>query len=303
MNVYLGNMAEILDGKTLASQLREDLQAAIDELSDQGVRPGLATVHMGTDAAAETYIEMKQRDCDELGMNGVHVDVSPDAPAEELYDAVADLNSDPDVHGVLIQDDVPDHIDWLRAIRKIDPVKDVDGLHPENTGRLVAGDPRYIPCTPIGIQKLLESEGIVIEGADVVIVNRSIIVGKPLSNLLIQKNDGGNATVTICHSRTRNLGEKTRNSDILIVAAGRPKFIDGSMVSEGTTVVDVGINRVDANNEKGYELVGDVDFDNVESKADYITPVPGGVGPMTRVMLHYNTVKAAQIQTGINAGL
>lgn len=293
-------MAKILDGDALAGELREDLRESIEYLADVGARPGLATVHMGDDPAAESYVKMKQRDCEELGINGTHVAVDSDAPAEELYDVLAELNEDSDVHGILVQDDVPEHIDWLEAVSHIDPVKDVDGLHPDNVGRLVAGNPRFVPCTPLGVQKLLTDEGIEIEGADVVIVNRSMIVGKPLSNLLIQKVKGGNATITLCHSRTENLAEKTRRADILVVAVDIPEFVDESMVSEGTTVVDVGIGRVDANNEKGYELMGDVEFENVEPKTNYITPVPGGVGPMTRVMLHTNTVKAAQIQTGID---
>lgn len=293
-------MAKILDGEALAEELRKGLRESVKDLADVGARPGLATVHMGDDPAAESYIKMKQRDCEELGINGTHVDIDSNAPAEELYDVLAELNEDPDIHGILVQDDVPEHIDWLEAVSHIDPLKDVDGLHPNNVGRLVAGNSRFVPCTPLGIQKLLIEENTEIESADVVIVNRSMIVGKPLSNLLIQKTDGGNATVTLCHSRTRNLAEKTRQADILVVAVDNPEFIDGSMVSEGTTVVDVGIGRIDADNEKGYELVGDVDFESVEPKADYIAPVPGGVGPLTRVMLHNNTIKAAKLQEGID---
>jgi len=293
-------MAKILDGEALAEELRKGLRESVKNLADVGARPGLATVHMGDDPAAESYIKMKQRDCEELGINGTHVDIDSNAPAEELYDVLAELNEDPDIHGILVQDDVPEHIDWLKAVSHIDPLKDVDGLHPNNVGRLVAGNSRFVPCTPLGIQKLLIEENTEIESADVVIVNRSMIVGKPLSNLLIQKTDGGNATVTLCHSRTRNLAEKTRQADILVVAVDNPEFIDGSMVSEGTTVVDVGIGRIDADNEKGYELVGDVDFESVEPKADYIAPVPGGVGPLTRVMLHNNTIKAAKLQEGID---
>jgi len=293
-------MAKILDGEALAEELRKGLRESVKNLADVGARPGLATVHMGDDPAAESYIKMKQRDCEELGINGTHVDIDSNAPAEELYDVLAELNEDPDIHGILVQDDVPEHIDWLEAVSHIDPLKDVDGLHPNNVGRLVAGNSRFVPCTPLGIQKLLTEENIEIESADVVIVNRSMIVGKPLSNLLIQKTDGGNATVTLCHSRTRNLAEKTRQADILVVAVDNPEFIDGSMVSEGTTVVDVGIGRIDADNEKGYELVGDVDFESVEPKADYIAPVPSGVGPLTRVMLHSNTIKAAKLQEGID---
>jgi len=287
-------VAQILDGAALAADLRADLRSDVDQLIDANRQPGLATVLMGDDASAETYVEKKQQDCAELGIRGVHVDVDSDASATELYDTIEELNADPEIHGILIQDAVPDHVDWLDAIRRIDPVKDVDGLHPENVGRLVSGDPRYKPCTPHGIQKLLASEDIDPEGKDVVIVNRSNIVGKPLANLLVQKSTEGNATVTVCHSRTTDLVAKTRRADILVSAIGVPGFVDESMVTEETTVIDVGITHEET--ESGRKAVGDVDFENVEPVVEYITPVPGGVGPMTRVMLLYNTVKATRIQ-------
>ncbi|WP_415380342.1 bifunctional 5,10-methylenetetrahydrofolate dehydrogenase/5,10-methenyltetrahydrofolate cyclohydrolase [Halosimplex sp. TS25] len=295
-------MATILDGDALAARLREDLRGSVERLADAGVRPGLATVHMGDDPAAESYVELKQRDCAELGIDGTHVDLDPDAPASTLHDVLADLNADPTVHGILIQDDVPDHVDWQAAVRRIDPEKDVDGLHPENVGRLVAGEPRFVPCTPLGIQRLLAEYGIGIAGADVVVVNRSMIVGKPLAALLTQRGDGGDATLTVCHSRTADLVAKIRDADVLVVAVDSPGFLDGSMVSEGTTVIDVGIGRVPADTERGYELVGDVDAESVAPKADYFAPVPGGVGPMTRVMLHNNTVEAARRQTDVATG-
>ncbi|PSP93986.1 bifunctional methylenetetrahydrofolate dehydrogenase/methenyltetrahydrofolate cyclohydrolase FolD [Halobacteriales archaeon QS_1_68_44] len=296
-------MTEVIDGKAVAADVRDALTDSIETLEAAGVTPGLATVLMSDDPASETYISMKQQDCEEVGIESVHVEIDPDAPAEELYETIEDLNADDDVHGILVQMPVPDHVDDRRVLRAIDPVKDVDGFHPENVGRLVAGNDRYRPCTPHGVQKLLEAYGVETEGADAVIVGRSDIVGKPLANLLLQKRDDGNATVTVCHSRTDDLTAKTRGADILAAAAGRPEFIDGEMVSEGTTVVDVGVNRVNADTEKGYELVGDVDYGAVEPKADYITPVPGGVGPMTRAMLLYNTVKAAGIQEGIEVEL
>jgi methylenetetrahydrofolate dehydrogenase (NADP+)/methenyltetrahydrofolate cyclohydrolase len=248
---------------------------------------------MTDDPASETYVSMKQGDCEEVGIETVDVDIDPEAPARELYDTIDDLNADDDVDGILVQMPVPDHVDKREVLRRIDPAKDADGFHPENVGRLVAGNPRFIPCTPHGIQKLLDSVGLDPEGKDAVVVGRSDIVGKPMANLLMQKAAGGNATVTVCHSRTENLVEKTRNADILVAAAGVPEMIDGTMLSEGVTVVDVGINRVDADTEKGYELVGDVEFESAKAKADAITPVPGGVGPMTRAMLLWNTVKAA----------
>ncbi|HKJ58834.1 MAG TPA: bifunctional methylenetetrahydrofolate dehydrogenase/methenyltetrahydrofolate cyclohydrolase [Halobacteriales archaeon] len=296
-------MTEIIDGNAVAEEVRTGLAAAIETLGDAGVTPGLATVLMSDDPASETYVSMKQRDCEEVGMNGIHVELDADAPAEELYDTIDDLNEDPEVHGFLVQMPVPDHVEKREVLRRIAPEKDVDGFHPENVGRLVAGDPRFKPCTPHGIQKLLESVGVDPEGKDAVIVGRSDIVGKPMANLLIQKAPGGNATVTVCHSRTEDLGAKTREADIVIAAVGVPELVDGSMLSEGVVVIDVGVNRVDADNEKGYELVGDVDFESAREKASAITPVPGGVGPMTRAMLLWNTVKAASEQSGVDVEL
>ncbi|MCU4740348.1 bifunctional methylenetetrahydrofolate dehydrogenase/methenyltetrahydrofolate cyclohydrolase [Natronoglomus mannanivorans] len=296
-------MTEIIDGNAVAAEIRDELTDAIETLADAGSRPGLATVLMGEDPASQTYVNMKQRDCEEVGIEGVHVEVDGDAPAEELFDAIDDLNADPDVHGYLVQSPVPDHIDYRDVIRRIDPGKDVDGFHPENVGRLVAGDARFRPCTPHGVQKLLEAAGVELEGADVTIVGRSDIVGKPLANLLIQKAEDGNATVTICHSRTDDLAAKTRSADIVVAACGVPELIDGSMIGDDAVVIDVGVNRVDADNEKGYELVGDVEFESAKEKASAITPVPGGVGPMTRAMLLYNTVKAASIQEDVDVDL
>lgn len=292
-------MTEVIDGNAVAAEIRESLTDSIDVLVDKDVTPGLATVLMSDDPASETYVSMKQRDCEEVGIDGIHVEIDSDAPAAELYDTIDELNDDPEVNGILVQMPLPDHVDERRVLRSIDPVKDVDGFHPENVGRLVAGNDRYRPCTPHGVQKMLDAYDIETEGADAVIVGRSNIVGKPLANLLLQKADDGNATVTVCHSRTENLTEKTRNADIIVAAAGMPEFIDGEMVSEGATVIDVGINRVDADTEKGYELVGDVDYESAKRKAGAITPVPGGVGPMTRAMLLYNTVKAAGLQEDI----
>ncbi|PSQ14885.1 bifunctional 5,10-methylene-tetrahydrofolate dehydrogenase/5,10-methylene-tetrahydrofolate cyclohydrolase [Halobacteriales archaeon QS_8_69_73] len=266
-------MTEVIDGEAVAADVRESLSESIETLRAAGVTPGLATVLMSDDPASETYVSMKQQDCEEVGIDGIHVEIDPEAPAAELYETVEELNADDDVHGILVQMPVPDHVDDRRVLRAIDPVKDVDGFHPANVGRLVAGNDRYRPCTP------------------------------PLANLLLQKRDDGNATVTVCHSRTDDLAERTRRADIIVAAAGRPEFIDGEMVGEGATVVDVGINRVDVDTEKGYELVGDVDYEAARQKADHITPVPGGVGPMTRAMLLYNAVKAAGLQTDIDIEL
>ncbi|RJX48309.1 bifunctional methylenetetrahydrofolate dehydrogenase/methenyltetrahydrofolate cyclohydrolase [Halonotius pteroides] len=296
-------MTEIIDGNAVAGDIRAELTDCVETLQDSGVTPGLATVLMSDDPASETYVSMKQQDCEEVGINGIHVEIDPDAPAEELFETIDRLNDDPEVHGILVQLPVPDHVDKRAVIRAIDPAKDVDGFHPENVGRLVAGDARFKPCTPHGVQKLLAAYEIETAGADVVVVGRSDIVGKPLANLFIQKAPQGNATTTICHSRTDDLEAKTKTADIVIAAAGVPEFIDGAMLNEGATVIDVGINRVDADTEKGYELVGDVDYESAESVAGAITPVPGGVGPMTRAMLLYNAVNAASEQHDIDIEL
>ncbi|MFC6862908.1 bifunctional methylenetetrahydrofolate dehydrogenase/methenyltetrahydrofolate cyclohydrolase [Halomicroarcula sp. GCM10025817] len=296
-------MTAIIDGDALAQSVRDGLAESIDQLDDAGVRPSLATVLMSDDPASETYVSMKQDDCAEVGIEAIDIEIDPEADAAELYDTIDDLNADENVDGILVQMPVPDHVDDRRVLRAIDPLKDVDGFHPENVGRLVAGNARYKPCTPHGIQKLIESAGVDTEGKDAVVVGRSDIVGKPMANLLIQKAPGGNATTTVCHSRTADLAAETRDADIVIAAAGVPEMIDGEMIAEGATVIDVGINRVEADTEKGYELVGDVDFESAKAKAGAITPVPGGVGPMTRAMLLYNTVKAASLQHDVDVDL
>jgi len=296
-------MTSIIDGNAVAADIREDLADSVATLTDAGVTPRLATVLMNDKQASETYVSMKQRDCEEIGIAAEDVRIDSDAPAEELFETVADLNAREDVHGILVQDPTPEHVPDERVLSAVDPAKDVDGFHPENVGKLVAGNARFKPCTPHGIQKLLESEGVDTEGKEVVVVGRSNIVGKPLANLFVQKGAGGNATVTVCHSRTDDLAAHTRRADIVVAAAGVTELVDGSMLSEGTVVIDVGINRVDADTEKGYELVGDVEFESAKEQASAITPVPGGVGPMTRAMLLYNTVKAAGEQTGVNVEL
>ena len=296
-------MTEIIDGNAVAEDVRTGLQDSIETLADAGVRPGLATVLMSDDPASETYVSMKQRDCEEVGIEGIHVELDEDAPAQDLYDTVDDLNADPEVHGILVQMPLVEQVDTRRVLRSVDPAKDVDGFHPENVGRLVAGNARFKPCTPHGVQKLLEAADVETEGAEAVVVGRSDIVGKPMANLLVQKTPFGNATTTVCHSRTEDLAAHTREADVVVAAAGVPEMIDGSMLKEGATVIDVGINRVDADTEKGYELVGDVDFESAKEVAGAITPVPGGVGPMTRAMLLYNTVKAAGQQEGVEVDL
>jgi methylenetetrahydrofolate dehydrogenase (NADP+)/methenyltetrahydrofolate cyclohydrolase len=296
-------MTTVIDGNEVADRIRDELAACTETLTDDGVTPGLATVLMSDDGASETYVSMKQRACGELGIESYHDDIDPTEPASTLLDRIDELNDDPSVHGILVQLPLPDHVERHEVLRRIDPVKDVDGFHPENVGRLVAGNARYKPCTPHGVQKLLEAYDVDTEGKDAVVVGRSDIVGKPMANLLIQKAPGGNATTTVCHSRTKDLAAKTRAADIVVAAAGVPEMIDGEMVSEGSVVVDVGISRVEADNEKGYELVGDVDFESAKEKASVITPVPGGVGPLTIAMLMYNTVKAASVQSGVPVDL
>ena len=293
-------MVHIIDGNAVAALIREDLKTQITTLQNSGVTPGLATVLMSDDPASKTYVSMKQRDCEELGMNATDIVLDPTSSSEELFSVLDKLNSDSDVHGYLVQMPLPSHIPEQELLFHLDPMKDVDGFHPENVGLLVSGNPRYKPCTPHGIQKLLESINVDPSGKDIVVVGRSNIVGKPLANLLLQKSPGGNATVTICHSRTRDLANKTREADIIITALGVPEFITGSMVSDGVIVIDVGVNRVEDDSEKGYHLAGDVELDSVSKKAKAITPVPGGVGPMTRAMLMYNTVQAASLQSNIS---
>jgi methylenetetrahydrofolate dehydrogenase (NADP+)/methenyltetrahydrofolate cyclohydrolase len=304
-------MTRILDGRELAASIRDQLRDHVDQLVAAGHRPTLATIHMGTDPGAATYVEMKQRDCDRIGIDGRHIDIDVDTDAQALYETIEKLNADSAVDGIMIQDDTPPHVDWMGAVRRIDPTKDVDGLHPDNLGRLVAGDPRFVPCTPLGIERLLTANGVTIEGADVAIVNHSNIVGKPLANLLVQKTDGSagvaakaataapNATVTVCHSATEELASKTRAADIVVVAVGIPEFLDGTMITDGTTVVDVGVSTVE-HEDGGREQVGDVEVESVAPKASHLTPNPGGVGPMTRAMLLYNTVRAAGLRADID---
>ena len=298
-------MTEVIDGNAVAAEIREDLSDAISTLEQAGTVPGLATVLMSDDPASETYVSMKQRDCEEVGINGIHVELDNEAPADELYETIADLNADDEVHGILVQSPLVEQVNEREAFRAVAPEKDVDCFHPENVGRMVAGPShaRFKPCTPHGILKLLDHYDVETEGAEAVVVGRSNIVGKPMANLLAQNDATGNATVTVCHSRTEDLEAHTKNADIVVAAVGVPEFIDGTMLKEGATVIDVGINRVDAETEKGYKLVGDVEFASAREVADTITPVPGGVGPMTRAMLLWNTVKAASEQTGVDVDL
>lgn len=288
--------AEIIDGKAIGTKIREELAPEVKALSAKGYQPGLAVVLVGDDPASQVYVRMKGKACESIGMHSETI-VMPEATSEtELLETIDRLNADPRIHGMIVQLPVPDHINAEKVLRHIDPRKDADGFHPENIGKVFVGDKSgFPPATPFGVQQMLLRSGIETSGAHAVIVGRSNIVGRPMASLLWQHGDGGNATVTVCHSRTRDLAAMTRQADILIVAIGRPNFVTRGMVRPGAVVIDVGVNRVDApETEKGYRLVGDVEFDTVKEVASMITPVPGGVGPMTVTMLLYNTVQAAK---------
>ncbi|MFP4300781.1 MAG: bifunctional methylenetetrahydrofolate dehydrogenase/methenyltetrahydrofolate cyclohydrolase FolD [Spirochaetaceae bacterium] len=287
--------AEILDGKALAKEMREEIRVETEALAKSGTRPGLAVLLVGEDPASVSYVRGKERALQEAGMHERDHRLPADVSEERLLALIREINDDPRIHGILVQLPLPDQIDSERVVAAIDPDKDVDGFHPVNLGRMIRGLDCFYPCTPHGVVKILERAGIGIAGKEVVIVGRSNLVGRPLSIMLSQKSDQGNATVTVCHSRTRNLVEHTRRAEILIAAAGAPKMITSEMISEGTVVIDVGVNRVeDPEAKKGYRLVGDVDYDGALEKASYITPVPGGVGPMTITMLLYNTLLSAK---------
>jgi methylenetetrahydrofolate dehydrogenase (NADP+)/methenyltetrahydrofolate cyclohydrolase len=288
--------ARLIDGTEIARCLRAELAPQIAELKQKGVTPGLAVVLVGDNPASQVYVRMKGKACEEAGMYGETIRLPATAAEEELIAVIDRLNADPKIHGMLVQLPLPKHINTNRALHRILPSKDVDGFHPENVGRVASGDPTaFRPATPYGIQQLLIKSGIEIKGAHAVIVGRSNIVGRPMASLLLQDGPGGNATVTVCHSRTRDLPAVCRLADILIVAMGKPRFVTADMIKPGAAVIDVGTNRVDDPNEKkGYRLVGDVDFEPAAEVASAITPVPGGVGPMTITMLLCNTVQAAR---------
>ena len=288
--------AEIIDGLSVARSIREEAARDAALLTRRGVRPGLAVVLAGEDPASTVYVRSKGKACDEAGMHSVTVRLPAASSQSELLDVVATLNSDSLVHGILVQMPLPKHLDADAVIRSIDPRKDVDGFHPVNVGKLLIGErDGFVPCTPAGIQELLRRSGVETSGADCVIVGRSNIVGKPMAALLMQDAAGANGTVTVCHRHTRDLASHVRRADIVIAAAGRAGLITGDMVKPGAVVIDVGMNRIADNAApRRYRLVGDVDFESVREVASKITPVPGGVGPMTIAMLLANTVKAAR---------
>src|ERR1700736_6094977 len=290
-------MGNLIDGRAIAERVYVDLRREIAALKAKGVTPGLAVVLVGDDPASRAYVRSKDKMSRELGLHSVKLELPETTSQDELLGRVGELNRDPAVHGILVQSPPPKQIDEAAIVRALDPRKDVDGFHPLNVAKLAMGDPTgFVPCTPLGVQRLLIESKIDIAGAHVVVLGRSMIVGKPVALLLMQKAKGGDATVTVAHSRSRNLEAITRAADILIAAIGRAHFVRANHVREGAVVIDVGINRVeDASTERGYRLVGDVAFDEVAAKAKAITPVPGGVGPMTIAMLMSNTVKAARM--------
>lgn len=288
--------AELIDGTAIARSIREEAARDAAQLTEQGVRPGLAVVLVGEDAASVVYVRSKEKACVEAGMHSVKVQLPATTSQDELLSVVNVLNNDSLVHGILVQMPLPKHLDPDAVIRSIDPRKDVDGFHPVNVGKLLIGErDGFVSCTPAGIQQMLLRSNVETKGAECVIVGRSNIVGKPMAALLVQDSPGGNATVTVCHSRTRDVAAHTRRADIVIAAAGRAGLITGDMLKPGAVVIDVGMNRIaDESLARRYRLVGDVDFESASKVASKITPVPGGVGPMTIAMLLANTVKAAR---------
>lgn len=288
-------MSEVILGKTVSESIYSELRARIEALKSEGTVPGLAVVLVGSDPASEVYVRMKGKKCEELGMHSVTVVMPDDTSEADLLKKVSELNNDDSIHGFLVQLPLPSHIDEKEVINSIDPKKDVDCFHPVNVGKMLIGEPEFLPATPAGVQQMLVRSGVDTKGKHVVVVGRSNIVGKPMMAMMVQKGAGADSTVSVVHSRTKDLPSVTRQADILIVAMGKANFITADMVKEGAVVIDVGTNRMDdPGSPKGSKLVGDVDFENVKDKVSKISPVPGGVGPMTICMLMANTVAAAE---------
>ena len=292
-----GMVAEIIDGRKIAEEIRREVREAVGQLvSRAGITPGLAVVLVGDDPASATYVAAKEKAAKECGMYSKTFELPSSTEEKELLDFIEELNQTPEFHGILVQLPLPAEVNVLKVMNAIDPSKDIEGLNPSDAGWLLAGEPRFVPCTPAGIHRMLLATGHHPDGQHVVVVGGSLIVGRPLAALLLQEKPWANATVTICHIGTRDLPRFTRQADILVVATGNPRGITGEMVKEGVVVIDAGIHRIeDSTRQKGYRLVGDVDFESVKKRAKAISPVPGGVGPMTVAMLLVNTLKAARL--------
>lgn len=292
--------AQIIDGKQIAADIRAELKTKVEQLKTKGITPGLGVILVGADAASISYVTAKEKACADIGMFSDDNRLPADTYEKDLLALVHRMNNDPKINGILVQLPLPKHINEQKVLLAIDPEKDVDGFHPVNVGKMCVGQKAFLPCTPHGVVQLLIRSGVKLDGAEVVIVGRSNIVGKPLANMLIQKSSTGNATVTVCHTRTKDIASHTKRADIVIAAAGRPNTITADMLKPGAVVIDVGVNRIeDASKKAGFRLVGDVDFEGCSKVASLITPVPGGVGPMTITMLLYNTVDSAKTSAGV----
>ncbi len=292
--------AKIIDGKKIAADIRSELKAEVAKLKAKGITPGLGVILVGQDPPSVSYVTAKEKACSEIGIYTNDNRLPTETSEKDLLALVNKMNKDPKINGILVQLPLPKHIDEQKVLLAIDPAKDVDGLHPLSVGKMVVGQKTFLPCTPHAVLQLLQRSGVKLDGTEVVIVGRSNIVGKPLANMLMQKSPTGNATVTVCHTRTKNIAAHTKRADIVIAAIGKPNTITADMVKDGAVVIDVGITRVeDSTKKNGFRLAGDVDFEGVSKKASLITPVPGGVGPMTITMLLYNTVESAKIVSGV----
>jgi len=290
--------AKIIDGKQIAADIRAELKTEVEKLKAKGITPGIGVILVGADPASISYVTAKEKACAEIGIYSDDNRLPAETSEADLLALVNKMNKDPKINGILVQLPLPKHIDEQKVLLAINPAKDVDGFHPVSVGKMCVGQKAFLPCTPHGVVQLLIRSGVNLDGAEVVIVGRSNIVGKPLANMLIQKSPTGNATVTVCHTRTKDIAAHTRRADIVIAAAGRPNTVTADMLKPGAVVIDVGVNRIaDATKKNGFRLIGDVDFEGVSKVASLITPVPGGVGPMTITMLLFNTVESAKMAT------
>lgn len=286
--------SKVLSGKDTAVAVYASFKNRLDILSKKGIIPGLCVILVGDDPASQIYVKTKSKKLQSLGLRSKNIYLNNDVSQNELIQTINGLNQDSNYHGILVQMPLPSHIDSQLIINSIDSTKDVDGFHPENVGWLSIGKPRFIPCTPKGIMKIFKHYNIELSGKDIVVIGRSNIVGRPMSVLVSSNGEWSNGTCTICHSRTKNLEQYTRNADVVISAIGKPNYLKADMIKKGSIIIDVGINRVEAENDKGYKIIGDVDYNSVIDKVSFITPVPGGVGPMTIAMLVENTIEAAE---------